>query len=199
MKASHTPPIPEAERARKTEALMRSGQTDTARWAEPASLATQWDARAQRAAAHIPANSRVLDVGCGAMALRLALKQGCIYTPSDVVARAPECIVADLNKKEFPAGQYDWVTFLGVVEYIHDPAWPLQQAAKAAPHLLFTYCVDITHGQALHLRRGMGWVNDMDLQGVRDLIGKNGWTLKSETLDKQGPHNHQYMFVCGRM
>ena len=38
--------------------------------------------------------------------------------------------MVDLNRREFPSGDYDWVTFLGVLEYIHEPRWPLEQAAK---------------------------------------------------------------------
>lgn len=189
-------PLPDADRARETESLMERGASDVARWAQFTSLATQWDARAQRAAAHIPANSRVLDIGCGAMALRHALKPGCHYTPADLVARSPECLVVDLNQEQFPEGEYDWVTFLGVLEYVHDPARVLRRTALAAPHMLLTYCVDITAGAALHLRRGMGWVNEYDLSQFRALLQANGWVITSEAIDKQGMHNHQMMFVC---
>lgn len=192
-------PLPDAERAGKTENLIAAKASDIERWSEFTSLATQWDARAQRAAAHIPDHARVLDIGCGAMALRLALKPGCAYFPADIVERAPGCRVVDLNRQEFPEGSYDWVTFLGVLEYIHDPAWPLRMSHRAAPHLLLTYCVDITGGAAIAQRRGMGWVNDLNLDGMRALLHETGWRINAESLDKQGPHNHQMMFVCGKM
>lgn len=192
-----TPPQPDVERARRTEALMQKGGTDTQRWAQAISLAVQWDERALRAGAHIPGGAHVLDIGCGAMALRKALKLGCRYTPCDVVSRAPECLVADLNKGEFPHGRYDWVTLLGVLEYIHDPAWVLMRAKDAAPRLLFTYCCDMTDGNATQQRRGMGWVNDLSLAGVRGLLEGCGWRIVNEALDKKGANNHQMMFVCG--
>jgi hypothetical protein len=189
-------PLPDAERAQRTERLIAEGASDVARWSQPVNLATQWDSRAQRAAAFIPAGARVLDLGCGMMALRQALKPGCTYTPADIVAREPGCLVIDLNKREFPAGQYDWVTFLGVLEYIHDAGWPLRQARTVAPDLLLTYCADITRGAATPQRRGMGWVNDFDLPAMRQLIQSSGWKIATENVDKQGVHNHQIMFVC---
>ena len=191
-------PLPDSQRAQRTEKHIAEGSSDVARWSQPVNLATQWDARAQRAAAFIPAGARVLDLGCGMMALRQALKPDCVYTPADIVAREPGCLVVDLNRQEFPQGKYDWVTFLGVLEYIHDAGWPLRQARMAAPNMLLTYCADITRGAALAQRRGMGWVNDFDVSAMREMIQSSGWEIATENVDKRGPHNHQIMFVCRR-
>src|SRR5438552_7998724 len=114
------PPKPTEERAELTARLMRERGTDTQRWAQLESLATQWDARAAMAAEWIAPGSRVLDIGAGAMALGSLLKPGCVYQPADVVERRPGCFVVDLNRREFPEGRYDVVTFLGVLEYVHD-------------------------------------------------------------------------------
>ncbi len=108
-------PLPEAERARQTEDLIGRGETDIARWKDAQNLHSQWDARAAMAAETIPADMSVLDIGCGAMALARHLKPGCRYFPADVVARREGCQVIDLNKREFPQGTYDWITFLGVL------------------------------------------------------------------------------------
>jgi hypothetical protein len=190
------PPKPTDERAKLTERLMRERATDTARWAEVGNLATQWDARAAQAAEHIPAGSSVLDVGAGAMALEALLKPGCTYQPADVVERRPGCFVADLNRGEFPPGRYDVVTFLGVLEYVHDIDWPLARAARAAPRLIVTYCADIGADPAL--RRGMGWVNDLPADRFRERLGSAGWTIDTSFEVKRGPSNIQSMYVCSR-
>jgi len=190
------PPKPTESRARETEQLIRDRGTDTARWAQQDNLATQWDARAATAAKFIPAGSSVLDIGAGAMALGSLLAPGCKYQPADVVERRPGCFVVDLNRREFPPGTYDWVTFLGVLEYIHEPRWPLEQAAKAAPRMIVTYCTDI--GADPVLRRGLGWVNDLPADAFRRELEAAGWRVDEVFEVKRGPSNIQLMHVCTR-
>jgi hypothetical protein len=190
------PPKPTDERARLTERLIDERGTDTERWARLESLATQWDARAAMAAEWIPAGSRVLDVGAGAMALGGLLKPGCTYQPADVVERRPGCFVVDMNRREFPPGSYDFVTFLGVLEYIHDIEWPLRRSLEAAPRMIVTYCTDIGADPAL--RRGMGWVNDIPADAFAAVLGQAGWKVERSREVKRGPSSIQLMYLCSR-
>jgi len=190
------PPQPITTRERETEDLMARGATDVARWAAPAILARQWDARAAMAAEWIQHGSRVLDVGCGAMVLGALLKSGCSYFPADVVERRPGAFVVDLNRQEFPSGDYDWVTFLGVLEYVHDLAWPLARAREAAPNLVVTYCTHL--GGDIAVRRGMGWVNDLTLRQFEAALSKACWRIARTGVVKRGPTNIQLMYACGR-
>jgi len=191
---SRVPPKPSEQRARATEKLIREGGTDTARWAELESLATQWDARAATAAGWIEAGASVLDVGAGAMALESLLKPGCSYYPADVVERRPGCLVVDLNRGEFPRGRYDWVIFLGVLEYIHDVGRVLDRAREAAPRMIVTYCADDAGDVAY--RRGMGWVNDFTAQAFAAALARAGWRVEESREVKRGPGNVQLMFRC---
>jgi hypothetical protein len=190
------PPNPTEERAHLTERLIEQGGTDTARWAHEGSLATQWDQRAAMAAGYIPDGSRVLDVGAGAMALGGFLKPGCTYQPADVVERRPGCFVVDLNRREWPPGEYDWVSFLGVLEYVHDISWPLERAREAAPRLLVTYCTDI--GGDPRLRRGMGWVNDLPAEAFAQKLAAAGWRVETVAEVKRSITNVQLMYTCSR-
>jgi len=190
------PPIPTGERAQLTERLIVEKGTDTERWAKMESLATQWDSRAAMAAEWIADGSRVLDVGAGAMALGSLLAPRCIYQPADVVERRPGCFVADLNRREFPPGAYDFVTFLGVLEYVHDIDWALERAREAAPRMIVTYCTDI--GADPELRRGMGWVNDFSAEAFVAALERCGWRVERAREVKRGPSNVQLMFLCAR-
>jgi len=190
------PPTPTDERARLTEELIVGKGTDTARWARMDSLATQWDSRAAMAAEWIPDGSRVLDVGAGAMALGSVLSPRCTYQPADVVERRPGCFVVDLNRREFPPGTYDFVTFLGVLEYVHEIEWPLERAREAAPRMIVTYCTDI--GADPQLRRGMGWVNDLPAGQFVAALERHGWKVERTREVKRGPSNIQLMFLCSR-
>lgn len=188
------PPLPTSERAQHTERMIREGRSDSERWAKIESLATQWDSRAAMAARYIPAGQRVLDIGAGAMALRSQLAAGCSYFPADIVSRGPECQVVDLNKGQFPAGQYDWVTFLGVLEYVHEPVAVLTRARTAAPSAIFTYCT-MNHGE-VQTRRGMGWVNDYTRSEFEALLAAAEWMVPEVAEVKRGPGNIQFMFVA---
>ena len=188
------PPKPTEDRVQATERLIREGGTDTARWAQLDSLATQWDARAAMAAEWIEPGSSVLDVGAGAMALGSLLKPGCTYQAADVVERRPGCFVADLNRGEFPPGRYDWITFLGVLEYVHDVDRALVRAREAAPRMIVTYCTQV--GADAVYRRGMGWVNDFSAAQFTAALERCGWRVEQSREVKRGPGNVQMMFRC---
>lgn len=191
------PPTPTDQRARETEELIRDKGTDTARWAQMASLATQWDARAAMAAEWIPAGSSVLDVGAGAMALEQLLKPGSRYQPADVVARREGCFVVDLNRGDFPPGTYDWITFLGVLEYVHDVDAALVKARGAAPRMIVTYCTYLP-GSDVQARRGMGWVNELTAEAFGAALARSGWKVARSREVKRGPGNIQVMFECAQ-
>jgi len=191
---NRSPPQPNLERARQTEELMRNSETDIDRWREFNNLATQWDERAAMAAELIGENQRVLDIGAGAMALELLLANNCTYIPADVVERRPGCQVVDLNKHEFPRGEYDCITLLGVLEYIHDITWPLKAALRSTPKLIVTYCCNT--GADLADRRGLGWVNDYSKIEFEEVLTSIGWKIDSCNFVKRGSTNIQYMYSC---
>jgi len=190
-------PQPTAARLALTEQLIAMGGTDVERWRDPASVSGFWDERAAVAARHIPDGTRVLDLGAGAMGLRRFLAPACVYIPCDVVEREPGALVADLNKGEFPPGAYDWVTVLGVLEYIHDVSRVLDFMARAAPHAVITYCLDTA--KVIATRRGMGWVNDYDRESFVALLDQSPWRIRDAALIKKGAHNEQVLLVLDRV
>jgi hypothetical protein len=180
-----------------TEDLIAKKATDVARWRDGANLATQWDGRAKLAADLIGLEAqRVLDVGAGAMTLRAFLPPDCQYVPADVVRRSPDCLVVDLNKQQFPHGRFEVVSLLGVLEYIHDPAWSLRAAVATAPNMIVSYCTDVSGHRAY--RRGLGWVNDFTKEQFEGLLATTGWRIETCRLYKQNAANIQYVWKCLR-
>lgn len=194
--ASNVAPLPSAERRTLTEKLRATSGSDVDRWRDVASVKGHWDWRAAAAARFIPASSRVLDLGAGAMALRRFLAPNCVYVPCDLVARVPDALVADLNKGEFPSGTYDWVTTLGVLEYLHDVPAVLARMADAARHAVVTYCLDTA--KAIEVRRGMGWVNDYDRVSFCEMLDASPWRVADAALLKRGAYNEQILFVLAQ-
>ena len=178
------------ERADLTRTLAAVRGSDGGRWADPANLSPAWDGRAARVAERIPRGTHVLDVGAGAMALRRFLDRSVRYTPADIVAREPGCLVVDLNQGQFPEGQYDYVTMLGVLEYVHDVAAVLRCARRAAPRAIFTY--SLYSGEERDARRALGWFNDYTARELTTLLAESGWQVTSlEAIE-----NNQVILTC---
>lgn len=163
----------EAERRKR---VIAAGQTDLERWADPARLEAMWKARSVLAADLVPAGSRVLELGCGAMTLERSLPFGCAYQPCDVVARDERTIVADLNTDGVPEAALaaaDLVVMLGLWEYLFKPGEIFAALARTGRPILCSYCpTELT----AHLdRRALGWVNDFSLAAFLELARQSGY------------------------
>lgn len=166
----------EEEIARR-KGLVAARETDAERWAKPESFAPQWSYRAGLAAQMIPAHSRVLDIGCGAMDLERVLPEDCTYQPCDLVRRDERTLVCDLNRGEFPDGvQPDVVTMLGVLEYLRDPLDVLRKVRALDRPLICSY--SITDRRPQLDRASQGWINSYDFASLASLMAQAGFRLK---------------------
>lgn len=147
--------IPREERIQHTERLKALGLSDIGRWSSPENFKANWSSRSGIVAKLIHAKSRVLDLGCGHMALEADLPPGCDYIPADIVARDERTLLCDLNRKVLPEVTADVVVMLGVIEYIHDPVGLLSLISTRWSRLLMTYNPsDLDAGRD---RRVHGW------------------------------------------
>ena len=177
------------------EAMMAARGSDGSRWTNWQALAPGAVERADAAAAHLSGAGSILDLGAGRMELKGRLAPGVRYRPADLVPWAPDCIVVDLNRDDldprpFPAGRYDALAALAVLEYLHDPAAILTAARNAAPRLIATY-PPLDRRLPLAARRGFGWVNDFDLPQFEALLASAGWRILL-----RGPVQDSLLWVC---
>jgi hypothetical protein len=165
--------LPVEERRRWTKLLIAARSTDGARWADPANLEAGSHERAERAAAHIAEGSHILDLGAGLMKLRDAAPPGIRYTPADLILRDPAGLVVDLNSGDFPAGTFDGIVMLEVLEYMHDPQGVLARARSAAPRLILSYRSH--RGGDTGERRAEGIFNDFTREEILSLLEAADW------------------------
>jgi hypothetical protein len=160
-------------------------KTDIARWSNAAALEHAWDARAEIAAAYVPAGAHVLDLGCGRMALRSFLPKSCRYRACDLVARDPGTIVCDFNAGEFPvaaAAEADVIVMLGVLEYIADADAFFQRLSDSRCDLVMSYCA--TEFSATLDRPGLGWISHFGLADLAALFERHGYRVeRTERID----------------
>jgi len=166
-----------AVRAETTRLLMETGATDAARWADFEAMRAGAAERARAVAplieGMIGGGARVLDVGAGVMALRDVLPAGFRYVPADLLPFDAATAVVDLNQGRFPAGGYDIVVMLNVIEFVHRPERLLATAADAAPRLIVGY--DAADGGTAAARRRLGYVNDLTVADLEGVCAAAGW------------------------
>jgi len=173
------PALDPAARALWTERLIAAGGTDVGRWVELEPLRKGAAARAAEAIAAMGGLAgRLLDVGAGALALRDAAPDAFDYQPLDLVARAENAIVVDLNQAPPPDERWDVAVALGVVEHLHDPVRVLTDLRARAKHLVVGY--DLADGGAAEARRAQGYFNDFDRAGLRAALSEAGWSVAAE-------------------
>lgn len=164
------------EETERRKRLVATEQTDVERWSKAESFAPKWAFRANLAAQMIPAYSRVLDIGAGAMDLERALPEGCEYVPCDLVRRDARTLVCDLNRGEFPQGVApDAVTLLGVLEYVAEPLELLRKLRALNCPLVCSY--SITDRRPGLDRAAEGWINSFDFATLQAMMQEAGFQL----------------------
>jgi hypothetical protein len=133
------------------------------------------------------------------MVLKEMLPPNCIYTPSDVWQRHPDIVVADLNKGEFPAGTYDTVVMLGVVQYLEDPLAAFRKSRQSAKSLIFSYDFHpvLTRRSILHMEK-QGQLNHLRLPETESLLRIAGWTIEKRQSLARWRHlfRHEDVILC---
>lgn len=151
----------------RVRSLIAAQQSDTERWERPVSVQRLWEMRTRVAAGMIAPSSRVLDLGCGAMALRDHLPPGCTYIAADLVKRSKDTHLIELNKGIWPAVSADCVTALGLLEYIYDVRSFMAGVRVCGPILILTYHIRADPSiAAAEARIKMGWLSDFSQSDI---------------------------------
>ena len=147
--------------------------TDYSRWSRLDSCSNGWIDRTVRIATLIESEQKVIEFGCGKMALKSMLGDSCRYTPSDIVSRSPDTLICDLNVAILPTffPYNDVAIFSGVLEYIYD----LPRLARWLTTIVHTVIVSYaSHGNAEE-RVSNGWVNSYTLAELVEIFAHAGF------------------------
>ncbi|PQM45193.1 hypothetical protein C1Y40_04653 [Mycobacterium talmoniae] len=170
-------------------------KTDRKHWGDPRSLHPSWEPRTRKAAALVPARSRVIEFGAGNRILERYLDSSCTYTPSDLVDRGPGTIVCDLNRRPLPdlgVDGYDVAVIMGVLEYLRDVPSVLDWLASHVQVCVLSYACADTNGHSPRAwletvkRLKAGWMNHYREADLRSLFGERGFALvRQESWENQ--------------
>jgi hypothetical protein len=162
------------ERTQQSLARIQTRESDLTRWADGRNLDREWNSRAHFVADLIDPPARVIDLGCGAMALEKELRPGVVYIPADLVARDDRTHVFDANGGEIPDVEADVAVALRLLEYVHEPAGLFRKCVERWPRLIATYHpVDVPGANRNRLSKG--WINGLKLLELADLAHQAGY------------------------
>lgn len=131
----------------------------------------------RRLAAVLARPWRVLDLFCGAPALRFMLKPGSVYRGADVAPRFDGCETIDLRTMSLPPRlDSELVTVVGALEYLDDLHGFLSAVAGLGLPVLATYhATDDTRGTD---REDLGWKNHLSRRDLAEAFGSAGFTTE---------------------
>ena len=117
---------------------------------------------------------RVLDLFCGAPAMRFMLKQGSVYRGADVASRFEGCETIDLKKMILPPRRdSEIVTITGALEYLDDlHGFLTALAAEGATVLASYHASDDTRGTE---RTALGWKNHLSRHDLVEAFQSAGY------------------------
>ena len=126
-------------------------------------------------------NDSVLDLGCGKMWLKEYLKETNMYFPSDYIKRSNECEVVDFNKRQFPKISVNVVFASGVLEYVDNPQWFVNEINKCSFRCIISYC-STNYFPDINNRKSLKWVNNFSEVDLIELFTKYNFVLKEKLL-----------------
>jgi len=158
----------------KTKVNKSLKKSDYSRWNKDKSFFSSWDERTQLLANQIKPNSIVFEFGAAKLNLKTMLPEGCSYLHSDIVKRADDTLVLDLNNELPRLSQVDYIVFSGVLEYVFEVKELLSHLSHYTNNFVFSYAVTDAFPEK-GSRRLHGWVSDLSEIDVLDIAIEMQW------------------------
>ena len=151
-----------------------------------------WKERIRRMASYVPAQSVVMDLGCGKQWLREYLDR-CEYIPVDYCSRSADTLVCDINRGEFPDMSVDVCFVSGCLEYADKPDWLVGKIAAQARLCVISYCAADGVPDPI-TRASLGWKNSFTKDELVSLFESKGMRPEGN-IDDFVPNNPIFKFV----
>ncbi|WP_149344621.1 class I SAM-dependent methyltransferase [Neorhizobium sp. P12A] len=125
------------------------------------------------------------DLGCGdeklggLLAARLPVVA---YQGYDVLPQSSRVIAIDLDKQELPR-RYDYITVLGVTEYLEDMRGFLRRMAMVGDRMVLSHVISDSGFYDQASRARLGWKNHLSRSELLSLLDASGWAPRDSYLD----------------
>lgn len=156
--------------------LREQKKSDIERWSLNEQLFEDWNQRTKILGDYIKSEARIIEFGAGNMFLKNYLKNYSKYTPSDIIKRFDETVVADLNDTlSINLSDYDTIVFSGVLEYVYDIENVFSQITPEIQQIVLSYCCS----DILKLSRlKNGWLSDYTQKQLIEIFQKYNFIVQ---------------------
>ena len=126
----------------------------------------------------------------------------CSFVGADLNPLDDQTLAMDLDNDPLPAGEFDIIVLMGVLEYLHNLPAVAEKLRAGATSLLVSYCSipgDRASDAVVAARRERGWVNDLTVPEFRNLFSAAPFKLALEKPYKTpGPFWDQRIYRFDR-
>lgn len=155
----------------------------------------EWSDRTRIAAELIENNWSIIEFGAGNGVLGSFIAAEHIYLPTDLVKRRDEFEIVDLD---FPLNLnrvFDVGISLGVLEYVNNVHFSLEELSRSVPNFIMTYCcAKYKFMRFKVLRKYIGWENHLTLTEFEKILGEARFIISYKEIIEKRFFYHQYIY-----
>ncbi len=141
----------------------------------------------------------VMDLGAGQMFLKTMLPEMVAYYPVDYLQRAPETIVCDFNRMEFPERKADYVVAAGILHFVQNSKWFFERVSGCTDNLILTYSPTEWVPDRKVREDVFHWVNHLSLGKLLEMAGNASFILQHmeefKIEDSKCPDGYTYDLI----
>ena len=155
----------------------------------------QWSNRTRLAADLIGNTWSVVEFGAGEGFLGKILSHDSFYLPTDLIKRKDNFEIVNLDHPLNLSRKFDVGVAMGVLEYLNDLNFSLQEISRNVPNFITTYCCAKYRFIRLKpLRRYIGWRNHLSETEFEKILGKAGFTISYKEMIERRFFYKQYIY-----
>lgn len=164
-------------------------------WTSEQDFPHKWSDRARIAAELIEKKWSVIEFGAGNGIMGNFLGAKNKYLPTDLIKRKDEFEIVNLN---FPLNLnrvFDVGVSLGVLEYVSNVHFSLEELSRSVPNYITTYCcANYRFARLKVLRKCIGWNNHLTLAEFEKILDEAGFIISYKEIIERRFFYKQYIY-----
>lgn len=155
----------------------------------------EWEERTLVASTLVDSDWDIVEFGAGNAHLKNIIGKSQRYLATDIVIRDSSFRLVNLDNQLILPSKFDAGIALGVLEYLNDIQYSLNQISANLPNFITTYCVVKSKFIRFKtLRKYIGWKNHLSKEEFEEIISKSGFNIQAEIEIENNLFYIQYLY-----